>query len=96
MSSRTCCAIYGLLRRVAPRNDVKRAALSLTAQRQVEGGFAPLAKFVNIVYTKEKGGYKHAKVKYSKGIPGGGYLHLSQDKGLCPFAIVAVPVFYRV
>ena len=31
-----------------------------------------LAKFANIVYTKEKGGYKHAKVKYSKGIPGGG------------------------
>ena len=52
-------------------------------------GLCPLAKFVNIVYTKEKGGYKHAKVKYSKETPGGGYLHLSQDKGLCLFAITA-------
>ena len=35
-------------------------------------GLCPLAKFVNIVYTKEKGGYKHAKVKNSAEIPGGG------------------------
>ncbi len=55
MSSRTCCAINGLLRRVAPRNDVKRAALSLTAQRSNVVPQA-LAKFANIVYTKEKGG----------------------------------------
>ena len=52
-----------------------------------------LEKFANIVYTEGKGGYKYAKVKYSAGIPGGGYLHLSQDKGLCLFAIMAVPVF---
>ena len=56
-------------------------------------GLCPLAKFVNIVYTKEKGGYKHAKVKNSAEIPGGGYLPLSQDKGLCPLAIAAVPGF---
>ena len=56
-------------------------------------GLCPLAKFVNIVYTKEKGGYKYATTKYSADIPGGGYLHLSQGKDLCPFAIVAVPGF---
>ena len=55
-----------------------------------------LAKFANIVYTEKKGGYKYAKAKYSAGIPGGGYLYLSRDKGLCPFAIAAVPVFYGI
>ena len=72
------------------RNDVKSAALSLAAQRHVkEDCGLPLAKFVNVVYTNRKGGYRDAKVKNSGETPGGGYLHLSQGKGLCPFAIVA-------
>ena len=36
-----------------------------------------LAKFGNIVYTKGKRRIEYAKTKYSKSIPGGGYLHLS-------------------
>ena len=33
------------------------------------------------------------KLSIAREYRGGGYLHLSQDKGLCPFAIVAVLVF---
>ena len=58
-----------------------------------KGGFAPLAKFANIVYTKEKWGYKICKSQVQRGNSVRGYLHLSRDKDLYLFVIAVALVF---